>query len=85
MKNCMTFANGRPRATGASGGAFRIVAPVFRLRDAGAVRAAYHLAIEMLEPCYWEAARILEEAGPDALAYLDLPVSLWKRLRTNNL
>ena len=29
----------------------RIVAPVFRLKDAGAVRAAYHLAIEMLESC----------------------------------
>ena len=63
----------------------RIVAPVFRLREAGAVRAAYHLAIEMLEGCCKDAARILEDAEPDALAYLDLPASHWKRLRTNNV
>ena len=63
----------------------RIVAPIFRLKDAGAVRAAYHLAIEMLESCCRDAARILEEAEPDALAYLDFPPSHWKRLRTNNV
>ncbi|MEE8724136.1 MAG: transposase [Atopobiaceae bacterium] len=28
---------------------------------------------------------MLEEAEPDALAYLDFPPSHWKRLRTNNL
>ena len=59
--------------------------PVFRLREAGAVRAACHLATEMLEGCCPEAARILEEAEPDALAYLDFPPSHWKRLRTNSL
>lgn len=58
---------------------------VFRLKDAGAVRAAYHLATEILEGCCPEAARILEEAEPNALAYLDFPPSHWKRLRTNNL
>ena len=63
----------------------RTVAPVFRLKDAGAVRAAYHIAIEMLESCCKDAARILEEAEPDALAYLDFPASHWKRLRTNNV
>ena len=49
------------------------------------MRAAYHLATEMLEGCCPEAARILEEAEPDALASLDFPPSHWKRLRTNNL
>ena len=63
----------------------RIVAPVFRLEDAGAMRAACHLAIEMLEKCCRDAARILEEAEPDALAYLDFPASHWRRLRTNNV
>lgn len=58
---------------------------MFRLREAGAVRAAYHLAIEMLEGYCPKAARILEEAEPNALAYLDFPPSHWKRLRTNNL
>lgn len=63
----------------------RIVAPVFRAKDAAQVRAMYHLACEMLEECCPKAARVLEEAEPDALAYLDFPRSHWKRLRTNNL
>ena len=49
------------------------------------MRAAYHLAIEMLEACCPDAARILGDAEPDALAYLDFPVSHWRRLRTDNL
>ena len=32
-----------------------------------------------------EAAAVLEEAEPDALAYLDFPPTHWKRLRTNNV
>lgn len=63
----------------------RIVAPVFRLKDPDAVRAAYHLASEMLESCCPRAAAVMEEAEPDALAYLDFPPSHWKRLRTNNV
>ena len=63
----------------------RIVSPVFRAKDAEVVRAMYHLATEMLEECCPRAARILEEAEPDALAYLDFPASHWKRLRTNNV
>ena len=63
----------------------RIVAPVFRGRGADEVRAMYHLACEMLGGCCPGAAGLLEEAEPDALAYLDLPASHWKRLRTNNL
>lgn len=63
----------------------RIVAPVFRARDAGQARAMYHLACEMLERCCPKAAKILGEAEPDALAYLDFPQSHWKRLRTNNV
>jgi transposase-like protein len=63
----------------------RIVSPVFRAKDAEVVRAMYHLATEMLEECCQRAARILEAAEPDALAYLDFPASHWKRLRTNNV
>ena len=81
MRDCARAAGSRTLAKRVS----RIVAPVFRLREAGAVRAAYHIAIDMLEGCCPEAARILEEAEPDALAYLDFPPSHWKRLRTNNL
>lgn len=63
----------------------RIVAPAFRAKDAGTVRAMYHVACEMLEACCPRAAALLEEAEPDALAYLDFPQDHWKRLRTNNV
>lgn len=63
----------------------RIVSQVFRGRDAATVTAMYHVARDMLEGCCPRAAAILEEAEPDALAYLDFPPSHWKRLRTNNV
>lgn len=63
----------------------RILAPVFRAKDKDQVKAMYHLACELLEKCCPKAAKILEEAEPDALAYLDFPESHWKRLRTNNV
>lgn len=40
---------------------------------------------DMLEGCCPRAAAVLEEAEPDALAYLDFPPTHWKRLRTNNV
>ena len=82
MRDCARAASGSRQL---SRRVTRIVAPVFRLKDEGAVRAAYHLAVEMLESCCPKAAGILEEAEPDALAYLDFPASHWKRLRTNNV
>lgn len=63
----------------------RIVSQVFRGRDAATVTAMYHVACDMLEGCCPRAATILEEAEPDALAYLDFPPTHWKRLRTNNV
>ena len=63
----------------------RVVAPVFRGKDAAAAVAMYHVACDMLRGFCPKAADILEEAEPDALAYLDLPASHWKRLRTNNV
>ena len=82
MRDCARAASGSrsPRRR-----VSRIVAPVFRLRDAGAAGAAYHPAIEMLESCRGDAAGTLEEAEPDAPACLDFPASHWKRLRTNNV
>ena len=63
----------------------RIVSQVFRGRDAATVTAMYHAACDMLEGCCPRAAAVLEEAEPDALAYLDFPPTHWKRLRTNNV
>lgn len=63
----------------------RIVSQVFRGRDAATVTAMYHAARDMLEGCRPRAAAVLEEAEPDAPAYLDFPPAHWKRLRTNNV
>jgi len=63
----------------------RVVAPVFRAKDAAAAVAMYHAARDMLRGICPKAADVLEEAEPDALAYLDLPASHWRRLRTNNV
>ena len=63
----------------------RVVAPVFRAKDAAAAVAMYHAACDMLRGICPKAADVLEEAEPDALAYLDLPASHWRRLRTNNV
>lgn len=81
MRDCMREAGSRRlrRRVG------RIVSQVFRGRDAATVTAMYHVACDMLEGCCPRAAAILEEAEPDALAYLDFPPSHWKRLRTNNV
>lgn len=81
MRNCIREAGRGPLSRRVA----RIIAPVFRAKDADVVRAMYHVAIDMLEGCCPRAAAIMEEAEPDALAYLDFPRSHWKRLRTNNL
>lgn len=54
-------------------------------RDAATVTAMYHAACGMLAGCCPRAVAVLEEAEPDALAYLDFPPTHWKRLRTNNV
>lgn len=81
MRDCMREARSRQarRRVG------RMLAPVFRAKDAASIEALYHVACEMLEGCRPGGGRVLEEAKPDALAYLDFSPSHWKRLRTNNL
>lgn len=82
MRDCIRAASGsRTLARRVA----RIVAPVFRAKDAAAVRALYHVAADMLRECCPRAAGIWEDAEADALAYLDFPASHWKRLRTNNV
>lgn len=63
----------------------RIVSQAFRGRDAAAVTAMCRAARAMPEGCCPGAAAVLEEVEPDAPAYLDLPPSHRKRLRTNNM
>ena len=54
-------------------------------RVASTVTAMYHTACDMLEGCCPRAAAILEEAEPEALAYLDFTPSHRKRLCTINV
>lgn len=63
----------------------RILASVFRGKDAGAVRAMYHLACEIPGGFCPGAARVPGAAEPDAPAYPGSPQGHWRRLRTNNV
>ena len=63
----------------------RILSPVFRAKDAATATAMHHVARDMLETCRPRAAAILEDAEPDALAYLDFPPPHRRRLRTSNV
>lgn len=51
--------------------------------DTGVLRLVAHLPADY-PSARTRAAAVLEEAEPDALAYLDFPPAHWKRLRTNN-
>lgn len=62
-----------------------ILGAVFSEDDPALVRELYGLACEEVAGICPKAAELLEDAEPDALAYLDFPPSHWKRLRTNNL
>ena len=62
-----------------------ILSAVFRERDPQLVRELYHLACDEVGGICPAAGRLLEDAEPDALAYLDFPYSHHVRLRTNNV
>lgn len=57
----------------------------FEQDDALVVRACYQLATEVVAADSPKAARVLEDAERDALAYLSFPKAHWRKLRTNNV
>lgn len=63
----------------------KIAKAVFSERDPELVRELYHAAIDAIEGFCEDAAAVLEEAEPDALAYLDFPYEHHVRLRTDNV
>lgn len=82
MRDCIRAASGsRTLARRVA----RIVAPVFRAKDAAAVRALNHVAADMLRECCPKAADIWEDAEADALAYPGFPTPHWKRLETSSV
>lgn len=60
-----------------------ILSAVFRERDPELVRELYHFACDEVGRICPAAGDLLEEAEPDALAYLDFPYAHHVRLRTN--
>lgn len=62
-----------------------ILHAVFAERDPNLVRELYHIACEKIADICPKAATLLENAEPDALAYLDFPYEHHIRLRTNNV
>ena len=62
-----------------------ILGAVFAEDDPALVRELYGLACEEVAGICPKAAELLEEAEPDALAYLDFPYEHHRRLRTNNV
>lgn len=67
------------------GAVLGILKAVFAERDPGLVRELYHLAVDEIGGFCPKAAELLEDAEPDALAYLDFPYEHHVRLRTNNV
>ena len=63
----------------------KIMHAVFAERDPELVRELYHRAIDAVGSFCADAASLLEDAEPDALAYLDFPYEHHVRLRTNNV
>ena len=67
------------------GAIYSILHAVFAEDDPALARELYHQACEEIDKICPKAAKILEEAEVDALAYLDFPYEHHKRLRTNNV
>lgn len=63
----------------------KILQAVFRESDPAMVRAAYHAAVDAVSSFSQAAAELLEDAEPDALAYLEFPAEHRRRIRTNNV
>lgn len=62
-----------------------IMHAVFAESDPALVRELYRLACDEVAGICPKAAELLEDAEPDALAYLDFPWEHHRRLRTNNV
>lgn len=62
-----------------------VMSPIFKEKDPTLVRALYHEAIEQIEAISERAAKVLEEAEIDALAYLSFPQGHHIKIRTNNI
>jgi len=61
-----------------------MVRTIFAQPDAATVREQHRRIVDQLEPRFPEAAALLEEAGPDLLAFTGFPKEHWRQLWSNN-
>jgi transposase-like protein len=61
-----------------------VVRSIFAQPDAEAVREQHRHVIEQLTPRFCEAAELLDEAGPDLLAFTAFPAAHWHQIWSNN-
>ncbi|MBT8336610.1 MAG: IS256 family transposase [Gemmatimonadetes bacterium] len=61
-----------------------LVRGIFEQPDADAVWRMYAEVVEKLEPKFGAAAKLLDQAGPDVLAFTAFPNEHWRRVWSNN-
>lgn len=61
-----------------------MVRGIFEQPDADQVWAMYAKVVEKLEERFGEAAKLLDRAGPDILAFTAFPFTHWRRVWSNN-
>ena len=61
-----------------------IVRTIFAQPDADSVREQHGKVVAQLEPRFPEAAELLDEAGPDLLAFTAIPKEHWRQIWSNN-
>src|SRR5712691_2074188 len=61
-----------------------MVRTIFAQPDADTVREQYQRIVDQLEGRFPEAAAVLDEAGPDLLAFTGFPKEHWRQLWSNN-
>jgi transposase-like protein len=79
MRNLLTRV---PKA--AQGFVATMVRSIFAQPDAETVREQHARVVAQLEGRFPEAAALLEEAGPEILAFTDFPKEHWRQLWSNN-
>ena len=61
-----------------------LVRSIFAQPDAASVREQHARVVEQLPQRFGTAAELLEEAGPDILAFTAVPKEVWRQVWSNN-
>ena len=61
-----------------------LVRSIFAQSDAASLRAQHARVVAQLQERFPAAAALLEEAGPDILAFVAVPKEVWRQVQPNN-